>query len=144
MQITYTENDLNVEEYEMLRARVGWKPFTRRQSCAALQNSMYVLCARDETGRPIGMGRIVGDGATVCYVQDLIVVPQCRRLHIGTGLMQRLEAYVHTLVTDGETMRLCLMCALGRESFYESCGFTARPTPELGPGMIRWLQGEKN
>lgn len=142
MKITYTENDLRVEEYESLRAQVQWKPFTRRQSAAALQNSLYVLCARTETGEPVGMGRIVGDGATICYVQDLVVVPACRCRHIGTELIHRLRAYVRTLVTGGETMRLCLMCALGREGFYENCGFLARPTPELGPGMISWLQAE--
>lgn len=140
MEIIYTENDLSVEEYEELRARVNWKPFTRRQSVKALKNSMYVLCARDEAGKPVGMGRIVGDGATVCYVQDLVVVAECRRMRVGTGLMQRLEAYVRTLVVEDETMRLCLMCALGREPFYESCGFVVRPTPELGPGMICWLK----
>ena len=89
------------------------------------------------------MGRIVGDAATICYVQDLVVAPTCRRQHIGTGLMQRLEAFTAELVQGDETMRLCLMCALGREAFYESCGFVARPTPQLGPGMIRWLKPRK-
>ena len=143
MNLSYTENDLLIEEYEMLRNRVNWQPFSRRQSRTALQNSLFVLCARRKDGTPVGMGRIVGDGATVCYVQDLIVLPECRRMHVGTELMHRLEAFVRSLIQGDETMRLCLMCALGREAFYESCGFLARPTSELGPGMIRWLKEEK-
>jgi hypothetical protein len=41
---------------------------------------------------------------------------------------------------------LDLMCAKGREQFYEKMGFLARPTNQLGPGMILYLNdrnGEK-
>ena len=34
-------------------------------------------------------------------------------------------------------MMFDLMCAKGRERFYEAHGFLARPTEKLGPGMIR-------
>ena len=37
-------------------------------------------------------------------------------------------------------MMLCLMCAKGREQFYEKHGFIARPTDNLGPGMIQYLE----
>lgn len=138
MQLTYTEGDLRPEEYRALREAVGWDPFSKRQAALALQNSLYVLSARDG-GRPIGMGRLVGDGATICYVQDLIVLPAYRRAHVGTALLRALERFARGLLDPGETMRLCLMCARGREAFYESCSFIARPTPTLGPGMIRYL-----
>ncbi len=138
MQLTYTEGDLRPEEYRALREAVGWDPFSERQAALALRNSLYVLSARDG-GRPIGMGRLVGDGATICYVQDLIVLPAYRRAHVGTALIRALERFARGLLDPGETMRLCLMCARGREPFYESCGFIARPTPTLGPGMIRYL-----
>ena len=36
-------------------------------------------------------------------------------------------------------MMLCLMCAKGREEFYTKHGFIARPTSELGPGMIQYI-----
>jgi len=32
------------------------------------------------------------------------------------------------------------MCAKGREKFYQKHGFIARPTDELGPGMIQYLE----
>jgi len=34
---------------------------------------------------------------------------------------------------------VCLMCAKGREDCYEEHRFIARPTDELGPGMIQYL-----
>jgi hypothetical protein len=37
-------------------------------------------------------------------------------------------------------MMLDLMCAKGREPFYEKHGFIARPTKDLGPGMIQYLE----
>lgn len=36
-------------------------------------------------------------------------------------------------------MMLCLMCAKGREQFYEKHNFIARPTDALGPGMIQYI-----
>lgn len=138
-EIQFTENDLRVDEYQALRAQVGWAALTQRQAQAALQGSLYLLCARDTNGAPLGMGRIVGDGASICYIQDLIVLPCCRRRRLGTQLIERLQAFTRALVQGEEQMRLCLMCAKGREPFYESCGFIARPTDQLGPGMMRVL-----
>ena len=50
---------------------------------------------------------------------------------------------VKELTAEGTEMMLDLMCAKGREHFYESHGFLARPTDSLGPGMIMYIQGEK-
>ena len=58
---------------------------------------------------------------------------------MGTKLITRLKEYVEGLREDGTTMMLCLMCAKGREDFYIKNGFMARPTDELGPGMIIYL-----
>jgi GNAT superfamily N-acetyltransferase len=85
------------------------------------------------------MGRIVGDGAVICYIQDLIVIPEVQGQHIGSQIIERLKEYVENLRADGTTMMLCLMCAKGREKFYLKHGFTARPTDNLGPGMITYL-----
>ena len=39
------------------------------------------------------MGRLVGDGAVICYIQDLIVVPNIQAHGIGSMLIERLIAY---------------------------------------------------
>ena len=85
------------------------------------------------------MGRIVGDGAVICYIQDLIVVPGVQGKGVGTLIINRLKKYVEEIKEDDTTMMLCLMCAKGREKFYISNGFTARPTENLGPGMIMYM-----
>ena len=93
-----------------------------------------------ENGKTIGMGRIVGDGAVICYIQDFVVRPEHQGTSIGRKMMERLIAHVEELRMDQSEMMLCLMCAKGREQFYEKFGFIGRPTENLGPGMIQYLK----
>ena len=86
------------------------------------------------------MGRIVGDGAVICYIQDLIVLPEYHGKGVGSMLMKQLKKYVSGLLAEGEEIMFDLMCAKGREMFYEKHGFIARPTDALGPGMIQYIR----
>ncbi len=139
--IVFQENQLTPEEYLNLRSQVNWKPLTTAQARLALKNSLYVLGAY-EKGRLVGMGRIVGDGAVICYIQDLIVAPNLQGSGLGSALLNRLKTYVESLRLPDTEMMLDLMCAKGREAFYEKHGFLARPTEHLGPGMIIYLKDE--
>ena len=132
------ENILDADTYLSLRAQVGWVRLSDAQAKAALSNALYTLCAYLD-GEPVGMGRIVGDGAVVSYVQDLVVVPKAQGRNIGGLILEKLRAYVESITEPGTHMMLCLMCAKGRENFYESHGFIARPTDALGPGMICYI-----
>lgn len=137
--ITLVENNITIEEYMYLREKVNWKKLNHRQSELAIKNSLLVVKAVDADGNIIGMGRIVGDGAVICYIQDLIVIPEIQGKKVGTMIIERLIKYVRDIKEEGTTMMLCLMCAKGREPFYEKNGFVARPTENLGPGMIQYL-----
>lgn len=132
------ENELDVDTYLALRKSVGWKKLSREQAQKALDNSLYVLVAY-EGDKPVGMGRIVGDGAVICYVQDLLICPDYRKRGIGGRILEELKHYVQALRLDNTELMFALMCAKGREAFYESHGFQKRPTKELGPGMIQYL-----
>ncbi|MDE5966645.1 MAG: GNAT family N-acetyltransferase [Lachnospiraceae bacterium] len=140
--IELRENVLCVEDYLAIRAKVGWKVLSQSQAEKALDNSLFVLSAYDD-GELVGMGRIVGDGAVICYVQDLIVVPRVQGNHIGSMILEHLKAYVSSLRMEHTEMMFCLMCAKGREQFYEKHGFFARPTPNLGPGMMQYISDDK-
>lgn len=136
--ITIKINTINVQDYLAIRAKVGWKKLLEEQAAQALKHSIYVIGAYEDD-QLVGMGRIVGDGAVVCYVQDLIVIPEYQKKGVGSLLLNHLIEYVESLRQEESQMMLCLMCAKGREIFYEKHGFTARPTDGLGPGMIQYL-----
>lgn len=137
--LEFVENNRDIDVYLGLRKAVDWKKLTGEQAEKALRNSLYILTAYED-GKPVGMGRIVGDGAVICYVQDLIVVPEKQNDGVGCVILRKLKKYVQKEGIPGTTMMFDLMCAKGREEFYEKHGFIARPTKDLGPGMIQYLE----
>lgn len=140
--LKYIEDNKNIDTYLGLRAQVGWVKLEPAQAQRALDNSIKIITAYDGD-KPIGMGRIVGDGAVISYIQDLIVIPEYQGKHVGSCILDRLIDYVESITAPGTQMMLCLMCAKGREIFYEKHGFIARPTEKLGPGMIQYIKKEE-
>lgn len=137
--IILKENEIELDTYLELRASVNWKVLNREQARLALENALYTVCVYDDD-KPIGMGRIVGDGAVVMYIQDLIVHPDYQKKGIGKQLIEHLIDYVKGINPEGNEIMLCLMSAKGRESFYEKYGFISRPNDVLGPGMIQYIK----
>ncbi len=137
--VTIIENSITIDEYLYLRKQVGWVQLSDRQASLALENCLYNVKAVDENGYILGMGRVVGDGAVICYIQDLVVIPEAQGKKVGSMIIEALINYVRSIKEEGSTMMLCLMCAKGREPFYEKHNFIARPTYELGPGMIQYI-----
>lgn len=58
---------------------------------APYKNSLCVLGAYDGDNL-VGVVRAVGDGASVLFVQDLLVLPKYQRQGIGTRLLKTLLA----------------------------------------------------
>ena len=131
-------NVKDVDTYLGLREKVGWVELKKEQAVKALNNSLYIVTAYDGD-KPIGMGRVVGDMAVISYIQDLIVIPEYQGQHVGSLILDKLIEYVKGITIKDSRMMLCLMCAKGREVFYEKHGFIARPTDSLGPGMIQYI-----
>lgn len=137
--LVFIEDNKDVNTYLELREQVGWIRLDVVQAQMALDNSIKIITAYDGD-KPVGMGRIVGDGAVISYIQDLIVIPQYQSNHVGSRILDKLIEYVKGITAPGTQMMLCLMCAKGREIFYEKHGFIARPTEKLGPGMIQYIK----
>lgn len=121
----YTE--YNEAEILGLYASVGWTAYT--DDPAALRNgfanSLLTLAAYEEAALA-GLIRVVGDGHTIVFVQDILVRPQFQRRGIGSALLQAvLNRYAGVrqieLFTD-DTPETA--------AFYRSMGF--RELTELG------------
>ena len=132
------ENMLDVDTYLLLREKVGWVGLSRNQARKAIDNCLYNVCAYMD-GEPVAMGRVVGDGAVISYIQDLVVIPSAQKEGIGSAVLDCLIQYVKDITEEGTRMMLCLMCAKGREEFYIKHGFVPRPNDKLGPGMITYI-----
>lgn len=137
--ITIMKNVLSVNQYLDLRESVGWKKLTLTQAENALKNSIITITAFDGE-KSVGMGRIVGDGVVIDYIQDLVVKPEYQRKNIGEKILNELVQYVKESKLDDTEIMLCLMCAKGRENFYSKFNFISRPTDQLGPGMIQYIR----
>ena len=122
--IRYVENpNVSLEEVLPLYEAVGWTNYTTKPEMlkAAFENSLHVLAAFNEEGILVGVLRAVGDGASILFIQDILVTPEYQHQGIGTELLQQtLEKYKNVyqiqLATDDSTKTV---------SFYESNGFTS-------------------
>lgn len=109
------------EELVDLYDSVGWSAYTNDPArlAAAVDASLTVVTARRD-GRLIGLARLVGDGLTIVYLQDILIAPDSQRQGIGRELFQRVfapfsDVRQKVLITDDEP---------SQRAFYESMGFT--------------------
>lgn len=122
MAITYrTGAPLRREDVLDLYESVGWTAYTKDPGrlVAAIAASLRVVTAWDG-GRLVGLARVVGDGLTIVYLQDVLVLPDLQRSGVGRELFRRaFEPYEDVrqklLITDDEP---------GQLAFYRSMGFT--------------------
>ncbi|MGT2894972.1 GNAT family N-acetyltransferase [Streptococcus entericus] len=113
-------NQLTIEEALPLYTAVGWTNYTKNPDTLAkgLQQSLYLLAAYDGE-QLVGLLRAVGDGVTIVFIQDILVLPDYQRQGIGRTLMTiTLERFsgvyqCHLLTDQTEKTR----------AFYTSLGF---------------------
>ena len=121
------------EEILRLYSAVGWSAYTNAPEALrkGFEQSLLVLAAYEDD-ELAGIIRVVGDGATIVFVQDILVFPEYQRKGIGTALLKEVLArYSHVrqieLTTDSTPKTI---------AFYESIGF--RKMEEMGSvGFMR-------
>ncbi len=139
--IQYLDNELSAEDFRALRVSDNWAVPACAQAEAAIAHSLICVTARKD-GRAVGMGRLVGDGALIWYIQDVIVLPEYQGQGIGRRIVERLIEHVRATRLPGTQVTVGLMAAFGKEGFYEKLGFRVRPNAHEGPGMAMNLQGD--
>lgn len=67
----------NESEIINLYTAVGWSNYFNNPEmlCNAYENSLYILGAYDRD-KLVGIIRVVGDGHSIIYVQDILVLPE--------------------------------------------------------------------
>ena len=121
----------NGQEILDLYASVGWTAYTSHPEVLhkGFENSMLTLAAY-EGDQLLGIIRVVGDGHTIVFVQDILVFPEHQRKGIGSALLQAiLDRYSHVrqieLVTDNTPKTIAFYKAMGFREMSEigCCGF---------------------
>lgn len=123
MPITYQqETQIPQQELMELYDDAGWGAYTKEPETLtkAVSQSLYMATARG-SGKLVGLVRVVGDGLTIAYIQDILVLKAYKRQGIGTQLMRmvidRFKAVRQkVLLTDDNPET---------RGFYESLGFQA-------------------
>lgn len=115
-------NGYNENEIISLYKSVGWKNYYEKPSILmeAYKNSLCVFGAYRDNDL-VGIIRVVGDGYSIIYIQDIIVLPIYQRQGIGNLLVRTIldkykNVYQTVLLTDNQpnTVR-----------FYENMGLTS-------------------
>ena len=120
--------EFSIKEYEVyneqeilpLYESVGWANYTAKPQMLkeSYLHSLKSYAAYIDN-KLAGIIRVVGDGASVVFVQDLLVYPQYHRQGIGTALLKRIMeeysgVYQLHLLTENTEKTI---------AFYKSLGF---------------------
>ena len=132
------ERSVSIDDVLHLYQAVGWTNYTNQPQMLeqALSHSLATYLARDGE-EIVGLVRLVGDGFSSVFVQDLIVLPGYQRQGIGSNLMKEAladykDAYQIQLATELTEKNL---------GFYRSLGFETLSTYDC-TGMI-WVDRKK-
>ena len=132
------ETSVSIDDVLPLYQAVGWTNYTNQPQMLSqsLTHSLAVYLARDGE-KIVGLVRLIGDGFSSVFVQDLLVLPSYQRQGIGSTLMKQAlsdykDAYQVQLATE-ETEK-----TLG---FYRSLGFETLSSFQC-TGMI-WVNRKK-
>lgn len=98
-----------------------------------IQGSFLFAVAVDRaSGRAVGMGRVISDGISDGYIQDLVVLADWQKMGVGRMIIEKLieECRARNIAWLG------LIAEPGKEDFYNSIGF--RPMPGHVPMLLDW------
>jgi len=112
----------NNEIADLYRAGGWWKEDYDPPALGALIRGSFsfAVAVDTKTGKAIGMGRVISDGVSDGYIQDLVVVPEYRKSGIGREMV---SALVERCLESGITW-IALIAEPDTENFYTPLGFT--------------------
>ena len=87
-------------EYCGLRALCGLGPRTIEAAKISLPRSLYAVSIRDQSGKLIGMGRVVGDLGSHVQVVDIAVDPAYQKRGLSRKIKDRITHFVETEVPE--------------------------------------------
>lgn len=84
---------------------------------------VFAVAVDVESGKAVGMGRVLSDGASDAYIQDVVVLPGYRRRGVGKMLILALRDFC----LSKKIGWIALVAESGTEKFYSDLGFRVMP-----------------
>jgi len=84
-----------------------------------IRGSLCFMVARSLDGKIVGMGRVISDGYSDAYIQDVVVLKSYRGKGIGQELVRRLTQFCR----ERKISWIGLVAEPGTQEMYEGLGF---------------------
>ena len=108
------------EIVKLYKAGGWWKESWSSSNISYIIKGSFVFAiAVDSKGRTIGMGRVLSDGVSDGYIQDLVVLQEYRDLGIGKQIVNKL---LNHCLSKGIRW-IGLIAEPGNEKFFYTLGF---------------------
>jgi ribosomal protein S18 acetylase RimI-like enzyme len=106
---------------QLYKAGGWWKDHYSPKDLEYLIKGSFVFAVviDKKNNKTIGMARILSDGVSDAYIQDLIILPEYRKKGIGKKLLKKLVKYC---LSKG-ILWIGLISEPGQDGFYQSYGF---------------------
>ncbi len=79
----------------------------------------FAVAVEKKSGEAIGMGRVISDGFSDAYIQDLVVLPGYRKQGVGKQIV---EALLDKCLSE-DLLWVGLIAEPGQDKFYTTMGF---------------------
>jgi aralkylamine N-acetyltransferase len=115
-------NAAPLDEIVELYKSAGWwqeSPESRAVIPSMIRGSLCFMVARSLEGRIIGMGRVISDGCSDAYIQDVVILSDYRGQGIGRELVRRLTQFC----IDRKISWIGLVAEPGTQKIYEELGY---------------------
>jgi GNAT superfamily N-acetyltransferase len=116
----------------LYRAGRWWQEEWTPDGIAPLIAGSFCFIVATEGEQAVGMGRAISDGCSDAYLQDIVVLPECRGRGIGAAILRALVSFCR----DQGLTWIGLVAQPGTAPFYEREGFVVME------GHVPMLLGE--
>ena len=119
-EIRFVDNWPENEIVELYKAGGWWKESYDSSGVNNLIKGSYAFAVViDKSGKAIGMGRIISDGISDAYIQDLVILPKFRNQGIGKKIVK----FLIKRCKDDGIFWIGLIAEPDQDGFYNTLGF---------------------
>jgi GNAT superfamily N-acetyltransferase len=121
-------------DYIDIRLKAGLSRKSQEAAAIGLKNSIFGVVVYFKK-KPVGIGRIIGDGGCFFEITDMAVLPEHQKKGVGKLIMESLVKWLNE--NAPATAYVSLMADHGTPEFYAKFGFTKAEMPKSSGMYMR-------